>query len=364
MIVGIPKEIKDGETRVAITPAGVSTIIREGHTVLIEKGAGLASGFADRVYRDAGATILPQAAKIWKMAGLIAKVKEPQPSEFKFFKQDLILLTFLHLASVPQLARALCKKQVTSIGYETVENSEGRLPILVPMSEVAGRVAGLIGARLLHRGPWDGKGLLLGGVSGTKKGVVTVVGGGVAGAQAAEVATALGAEVIVLDVKESRLQRLQEHFRGRAQVLMSTSDSIAAAVKKSDLVIGAILVAGDKAPKVITKKMLQTMSPGSVIVDLAIDQGGCVETAHPTTHKHPTFVKYGIIHYCVPNIPSLTPQTSTEALTAKTLPYLLKVATKGVDAACAEDPLLMHGLQIKNGKVVHPVVAKLFKSLS
>lgn len=364
MIIGVPREIKEGETRVAVTPIGVSTLIRNGHTVLIEKGAGLASGFADRVYRDAGATILPQATKIWKMADMIIKVKEPLPSEFKFFKPNLILFTYLHLASVPALARALCKKDMTALGYETVEMSDGRLPLLVPMSEVAGRVATQIGARLLHKGGGPGKGLLLGGVTGTKKGVVTVVGGGVVGVNAAEVAVGLGAQVVILDVKEERLARLRARFGDKATILLSTPDNVATWVKKSDLIVGAVLVAGDKAPKVVTKKMLQTMEAGSVIVDVAIDQGGCVETAKPTTHKNPIFIKYNVIHYCVPNMPALTPQTSTEALTSVTLPYIIKLASKGIDGALNEEQSLTHGLQIRSGHVVHPVVAKLFKSLS
>ncbi|PIR17471.1 MAG: alanine dehydrogenase [Deltaproteobacteria bacterium CG11_big_fil_rev_8_21_14_0_20_49_13] len=364
MIIGIPREIKESESRVAITPAGVSTLIREGHTVLIEKGAGLLSGFADRVYRDAGATILPQAQKIWKMANIIIKVKEPLPSEFKFFKKDLIIFTYLHLASFPQLARALCKSGVTAFGYETVETTDGKLPLLVPMSEVAGRVATQIGARLIHKGPAGGKGLLLGGVTGTKRGVIAVVGGGVVGVNAAEVAAGLGAEVVILDIKADRIQRLQERFKVRAQVLMSSPENVALWVKKADLIIGAVLVAGDKAPKVITKKMLQTMEPGSVIVDVAVDQGGCAETTHPTTHKNPTFIKYSVIHYCVPNMPALTPQTSTEALTRATLPYICKLATMGVDGAIHSDPTAELGLQIRGGKVVHPVIAKLFKSLA
>lgn len=364
MIIGIPREIKESETRVAITPAGVSTLIREGHTILIEKGAGLASGFTDRIYRDAGATILPQASRIWKMANMIVKVKEPLPSEYKFFRPNLILFTYLHLASVPALARALCKNHVTAIGYETVEDSDGKLPLLVPMSEVAGRVATQVGARLLHKGPANGKGLLLGGVTGTKKGVITVIGGGIVGVNAAEVAVGLGADVAILDIRTDRLQRLQDKFKGKAHVTMSTPENISSWVKKTDLLIGAVLVAGDKAPKVVTKKMLQTMEAGSVIVDVAVDQGGCVETTKPTTHKNPTFIKYGVIHYCVPNMPALTPQTSTEALTTATLSYIKKIANQGVDGAMHSDPALELGLQIRGGKVVHPVIAKLFKSLT
>ncbi|MBI2091392.1 MAG: alanine dehydrogenase [Deltaproteobacteria bacterium] len=364
MIIGVPKEIKESETRVALTPAGVSMLIRNGHTVLIEKGAGLASNFADRVYRDAGATILPQAVRVWKMADMIVKVKEPLASEYKYFRPGLILFTYLHLASVPSLARALCKKQVTALGYETVETSDGKLPLLIPMSEVAGRVATQIGTRLLHRGGGPGKGLLLGGVTGTKKGVVTVIGGGIVGVNAADVAAGLGAEVAILDIKEDRLQRLQERFKEKVHAVLSTPENIATWVKKSDLLVGAVLVAGDKAPKVITKKMLQTMEAGSVIVDVAIDQGGCVETSRPTSHKHPIFIKYGVIHYCVPNMPALTPMTSTEALTSATLPYVAKLASKGVDGAINEDTALAHGLQIRGGRVIHPVIAKLFKSLA
>lgn len=364
MIIGVPREIKEGETRVAITPTGVSTLIREGHTVLIEKNAGMASGFTDRIYRDSGATILPMAAKVWKMAEMIVKVKEPLAPEFKFFKPNLVLFTYLHLAGVPQLARALCRKQITAIGYETVETSGGKLPLLVPMSEVAGRVATQIGTWLLHRSSGMSKGLLLGGVTGTKKGMVTVVGGGVVGVNAAEVAVGLGADVVILDVREDRLQRLNEKFAGKAKAVLSTPENISAWVKKSDLLVGAVLVAGDKAPKVITKKMIQTMEPGSVIVDVAIDQGGCTETARATSHKRPTFIKYGVIHYCVPNMPALTPMTSTEALTTATLPYIRKLAGKGVDGAMNEDPALALGLQIRSGRVVHPVIAKLFKSLA
>lgn len=364
MIIGVPKEIKESETRVAITPSGVSTLIREGHTVLIEKNAGLASGFTDRTYRDSGATILPQAIKVWKMADMIVKVKEPLPPEYRFFRPNLIIFTYLHLAGVPPLARALCRKQVTAIGYETVETADGKLPLLVPMSEVAGRVATQIGTSLLHRSAIYSKGLLLGGVTGTKKGTVTVIGGGVVGVNAAEVAVGLGADVTILDVREDRLQRLRERFGGKLNAVLSTPESLAGAVKKSDLLVGAVLVAGDKAPKVITKKMIQTMEPGSVIVDVAIDQGGCTETARPTSHKRPTFIKYGVIHYCVPNMPALTPMTSTEALTTATLPYVRKLAGKGVDGALNEDTALGLGLQIRGGKVVHPVIAKLFKSLA
>lgn len=364
MIIGVPKEIKESETRVALTPMGVSTLIRNGHTVLVEKNAGLQSGFTDRQYRDSGATILPQVAKIWKMANMIVKVKEPLTSEYKHFRPGLVLMTYLHLAGVPTLARTLCQKQVTAIGYETVETNEGHLPLLTPMSEVAGRVAAQIGAQLLHGGPHGGKGLLLGGVSTTRRGTVTVVGGGVVGINAAEVAVGLGAETVLVEANPDRAQRLRDRFNGKLTVLDSTPENLSTWVKKSDLVIGGVLVTADKAPKIVTKRMVQTMEPGSVIVDVSIDQGGCVETARPTSHKKPTYLKYGVIHYCVPNMPALTPQTSTEALTTATFPYIMRIAMSGLEDAMRADSALAKGLQCKGGKVVHPVVARLFKSLA
>ena len=365
MIIGVTKEIKDGETRVALTPVGVATLIRSGHTVLVEKNAGIASGFTDRMYRDSGATILPKAEKVWKSSQLLVKVKEPLSSEYKYFHSDLNLFTYLHLAGAPQLTRALCQKGVTALGYETVELPDGQLPLLTPMSEVAGRVAAQVGTRLLHRGSnGQGKGILLGGVTGTRRGVVTVVGGGVVGVKAADVAVGMGAEVVIFDINPERRERLQQHYGPRATVLNPSTDLMTQWVKKSDLLIGAVLVAGDKAPKVVTKRMVQQMEPGSVIVDVAIDQGGCVETARPTTHKQPTYLKYGIIHYCVTNMPALTPMTSTEGLTIATFPYIQQIADMGLEAALARNPALAKGLQIKQGKVVHPVVAKLFRSLA
>ena len=364
MIVGVPKEIKDGETRVAITPDGVKKLMQSGHTILLEKGAGLKSGYTDKQFRDCGATILPGPQKIWGMANMIIKVKEPLASEYKYFKEDQILFTYLHLASAPQLAKALCKSKMIGFGYETVELDDGSLPLLTPMSEVAGRVATQVGTRLLHSVQGNEKGLLLGGVTGTYKGTVTVVGGGVVGRNAAEVAAGLGADVTILDINKARLSFLKNHFQGRIHCLPSNTENLTKWVAKSDLLIGAVLVAGDKAPKVVTKKMIQGMEPGSVIVDVAIDQGGCMETAKPTTHKAPTFLKYNIIHYCVPNMPALTPKTSTEALTSATFPYILKLASHGPEKIMETEPILAKGLQIRGGKVVHPVVKNLFKSLS
>jgi alanine dehydrogenase len=364
MIIGVPKEIKDGETRVALTPDFVSTLIRTGHTVLVEKNAGVLCGFTDRHYRDAGATILTTPTKIWKMAQMIVKVKEPLATEYKFFEEGKILFTYLHLAGVPQLARALCKHNVVALGYETVERDDGSLPLLTPMSEVAGRISTQIGAQLLHGMGKHGKGLLLGGVTGTKRGVVTVIGGGVVGINAAEVAVGLGAETVLMEVDPERCRSLRDRFMDKCLILESTPDNVKTWVKKSDLLVGAVLVHADKAPKVVNKRMLQLMEPGSVVIDVAIDQGGCIETARPTSHKRPTFLKYNIVHYCVPNMPALTPRTSTEALTKATFPYIKKIADHGVETACAKDPVLSRGLQCIGGKVVHPIIAKLFKSLA
>lgn len=364
MIIGVPKEIKEGETRVAITPEGVKKLMQGGHTILMEKGAGLASGYTDKQFRDCGATILPSAIKVWGMSNLVIKVKEPLPLEYKYFRDNLTLFTYLHLASAPQLAKALCKSKTTAFGYETVETEGGKLPLLIPMSEVAGRVAAQVGTRLLHSITGDGKGLLLGGVTGTTRGTVTVIGGGVVGRNAAEVAAGLGAEVTILDINKDRLNFLKNHFNGKIHCLPSTTENLTKWVSKSDLLIGAVLVAGDKAPKVVTKRMIQMMQPGSVIVDVAIDQGGCMETSKPTSHKKPTYMKYNVVHYCVPNMPALTPKTSTEALTAATFPYILKLANLGIEDIERKDATLTTGLQIKDGRVVHPVVKKLFKSLS
>ena len=364
MIIGVPKEIKEGETRVALTPDGTKQLMRSGHTILVEKGAGLKSGYTDKQFRDNGATILPSPDKIWKMANMIIKVKEPLTAEFKHFREDLIIFTYLHLANASQLAKALCKNKVTAFGYETVEMTGGALPLLTPMSEVAGRVATQVGTRLLHAINGQGKGVLLGGVTGTVNGVVTVVGGGVVGRNAAEVAVGLGAEVAIIEINKDRLKFLKEFFGNSVNCIPSTAENLTKWIARSDLVIGAVLVAGDKAPKVVTKKMIQGMQPGSVIVDVAIDQGGCLETSKPTSHKQPTYLKYNILHYCVPNMPALTPKTCTEALTASTFPYILKLASLGVEKVMEKDPVLAKGLQVKDGRVVHPVVSKLFKSLS
>ncbi len=363
MIIGVPKEIKTKETRVAVTPEGVKQFVAAGHTVFVEKNAGALSGFKDEDYTSAGATLLPTGKDVWDKAEMIVKVKEPLESEYKYFRAGLKLYTYLHLASVPQLAKALCEANVESIGYETVETETGNLPLLIPMSEVAGRVGAQVGTYLLHANH-GGKGVLLGGVTGTRPGTVVVVGGGVVGINAAEVASGLRAETIVLDISDDRLAWIEKTYQGKIRPVKSTAQSIAEWTKKADLLVGAVLVAGDRAPHVVTEEMVKTMEPGSVIVDVAIDQGGCVETIRATSHAEPTYVAHGVIHYAVPNMPALTPHTSTEALTTATLPYGLELATKGWDKALADDAVLAKGLQTKNGKVTLPVLKKLFPELA
>jgi len=323
----------------------------------------LLSGYPNHLYDDAGATIEEDVSSIWEQADMIVKVKEPLESEYPFFREGLTLLTFLHLASVPPLARALCNAKVTSIGYETVETEDGNLPLLQPMSEVAGRVATQVGTYLLHRNH-GGKGLLLGGVTGTNRGLVTVIGGGSVGINAAEVAAGLRAETVILEIDEKKIEEINERYKGCIKAIHSTPENIAKWVGRSDLVVGAILVAGDRAPHVVSSDVVRSMEPGSVIVDVAIDQGGCIETARATSHEEPTYMEHHIIHYCVPNMPALTPRTSTEALTTVTEPYVLLLANDGVDTAISKDSALAKGLQTRDGKIVHEVVAKLFPDLN
>jgi alanine dehydrogenase len=359
MIIGVPKEIKTKETRVAVTAEGVKGLVKAGHTVYVEKGAGMLSGISDESYAGSGARLESKAENIWKNAEMIVKVKEPLDSEYRYFRSDLTIFTYLHLASVPSLVDALCESKVLSIGYETVEAPDGKLPLLSPMSEVAGRIATQIGTYLLHK-DHGGKGLLLGGVTGTRPGTVVVVGGGIVGHNAAEVAMGLRAETVVLDVSDKKLAEIQSTYKGAIKAVKSTPENVALWAKKADLLIGAVLVTGDRAPHIVTKEMVAGMQPGSVIVDVAIDQGGCIETIHQTTHNDPTYETYGVIHYAVANMPALTPHTSTEALTSATFPYTLELANKGVEKALATDSTLAKGLQTKNGRVMLPVLRKLF----
>jgi alanine dehydrogenase len=357
MIIGVPKEIKNNENRVAITPAGVMSFVQAGHTVLVEKDAGIGSGFTNEDYASAGAQIIDQAQDVWAKADMIMKVKEPLPSEYNYFRPGLILFTYLHLAAEPELARALKEKGVIAIAYETVQ--VGRtLPLLTPMSEVAGRMAAQIGAQFLEK-PKGGKGILLGGVPGVSRGKVTIIGGGTVGTNAAKVAVGLGADVTIIDLSADRLRELDDIFGHQITTLMSNPMNIAQAVAESDLVIGAVLIPGAKAPKLVTEEMVKAMKPGSVIVDVAIDQGGIVETSdHVTTHDNPTYVKHGVVHYAVANMPGAVPRTSTLALTNVTIPYALQIANKGVHQAIADNPALKLGVNVANGEITYEAVAR------
>jgi alanine dehydrogenase len=355
MIVGILKEIKPQENRVCMTPSGVDMMRANGHTVYVEKNAGVGSGFEDSQYTEAGATILDTPGEVYAISDMVMHVKEPQPSEFDLIKEGQIVFTYLHLAADRDLTKALLKTGSTGIAYETIEDHNGGLPLLAPMSEVAGRLAAQQGAKYLER-TFGGRGLLLGGVTGTPAANVLVIGGGVVGIHAAQVACGMGANVTILDMNIDRLRYLSEIMPANCQPLMSSPSLIRDLVKTSDLVIGAVLVAGAKAPKLITKDMLLTMKKGSVIVDVAIDQGGCFETSKPTTHNDPVYEVDGVIHYSVANMPGAVPLTSTIALTNATLPYALKIANNGWKAVC-EDTGFAKGVNYVNDKLVCKPVA-------
>ena len=357
MIIGVPKEIKNRENRVAIVPGGVKMLVDAGHKVLVEKSAGIGAGIPDEKFVAAGARVIDKAADIWGQAEMIIKVKEPIASEFDLMRQGQILYTYLHLASAQQLGHELIKRGVSAIAYETIQLPNGSLPLLTPMSEVAGRVSVQVGAQCLQKHS-GGKGLLLGGVPGVRRGRVAVVGGGVVGINAAKMAAGLGARVTILDVNAARLAYLDDIFGNDADTLMSTPENIGNAVSESDLVIGAVLIAGAKAPRLVTREMVRSMDPGSVIVDVAIDQGGCIETIRPTTHDDPVYVEEGVIHYGVTNIPGDVPLTSTYALTNVTLRYAMELANKGFERALRESEALRLGLNTYQGKVTHAAVAE------
>jgi len=360
MRIGIPKEIKNNENRVAISPAGVIHLTKNGLTVIIESGAGLGSGFSDEDYKSAGAEIVPRAEDAWNV-DMVLKVKEPLPEEYQYFREGLIIFTYFHLANEPDLTRELVKRKVTAIAYETVQLPNGSLPLLTPMSEVAGRMAVQVGAQYLEKVK-GGKGILLSGVPGVERAKVTIIGGGVAGTNAAKLAIGVGADVTILDVNPERLRQLDDLFGNDIHTLMSNPFNIAEAVKRSDLVIGAVLIPGAKAPKLVTEEMVKSMSKGSVIVDIAIDQGGIFETTDRiTTHDRPVYEKYGVIHYAVPNMPGAVPQTSTLALTNVTIPYALQIGIKGYKAACLESKALLKGLNTVDGHITHPGVAEAHK---
>ncbi len=358
MRIGIPKEIKTNEHRVAITPAGVKAFIDAGHEVFIETGAGVGSMIYDEDFMTAGATMLGSGQAVWEIADMVMKVKEPLPLEYDFFRPGLILFTYLHLAAEPKLAEALVKNEVIAIAYETLEKEDGSLPLLAPMSEVAGRMGAQIGAGLLSKHSGGG-GILLGGVPGVPQSNVTIVGGGVVGINAAKIAVGLGAKVTILDNNVDRLRYLDDIFGHRITTLMSNDHNLAEAVKTTDLLIGAVLVPGAKAPKLVTEEMVKTMRPGSVIVDVAIDQGGSVETIdRVTTHENPIYVKHGVVHYSVANIPGSVPRTSTYALTNVTIPYALELARKGWVNSCRESNALARGLNSAKGRCTYAAVAE------
>lgn len=357
MLIGVPKEIKNNENRVAITPAGVVALVKAGHKIIIENNAGIGSGFTNEDYAAAGAAILDQAADVWAKSDMVMKVKEPLSSEYGFFREGLILFTYLHLAAEPELARALTEKGVTAIAYETVELNR-TLPLLTPMSEVAGRMSAQIGAQFLEK-PHGGKGILLSGVPGVKRGKVTIIGGGVVGTNAAKIAVGLGAQVTIIDLSADRLRQLDDIFGTAVNTLVSNPLNIAEAVAESDLVIGAVLIPGAKAPKLVTEEMIKAMTPGSVVIDVAIDQGGIFETVDRiTTHDKPTYVKHGVLHYAVANMPGAVPRTSTIALTNVTVPYALQIANKGVKQAIADNNALKLGVNVAGGSITYEAVAR------
>jgi alanine dehydrogenase len=355
MIVGIPKELKDHESRVGVTPAGVSALVEAGHKVLVETKAGELSAFPDAEYRAAGAEVVDSNVQVWATADMIVKVKEPIEKEIPFFRAGLLLFTYLHLAPLPELTDALLNHKVTGIAYETVRDRNGALPLLVPMSEVAGRMSVQVGANYLEKEK-GGRGVLLGGVPGVLPGNVCIIGGGIVGTNAAKIALGLGAKVTLVDLNLNRLRELDDIFHGRVFTIASNSSNILKAVQEADLVIGGVLIPGAAAPKIVTREMVKSMKRGAVIVDVAIDQGGCVETARPTTHSNPSYVEYGVVHYCVTNMPAAVPHTSTLALTHATLPYVLKLAKYRERALSDTD--IREGVNTYRGVLTCPGVAE------
>jgi alanine dehydrogenase len=356
MIIGIPKEIKNNEFRVGLTPAGARMLVRSGHRVFIQKGAGAGSGMADDEYTAAGTDLLDTIEDIYDRAEMIIKVKEPLPEEFPLLKDNQILFTYLHLAPAPDLTKALVKSNCAAVAYETVQLSDGSLPLLHPMSEVAGRIAPQAGAYYLEKAH-GGRGILLGGVPGVSRGKVMIIGGGISGINACKIAAGLGADVTILDIRQKRLAYLDDIFGNTITTLMSNPENIATQVAKSDVVIGAVLIPGAKAPSLVSKEMISRMAKGSVVIDISIDQGGCFETSRPTTHQDPVYTVDDVIHYCVANIPGAVPRTSTFALTNVTLPYALAIADKGIRRAVLEDDALLKGVNVYRGNITYQGVA-------
>jgi alanine dehydrogenase len=354
--IGIPKEIKDHEYRVGMIPAGVHALVQGGHEVWVEQGAGLGSGIADAQYAEAGATLAPDAATVWAQE-MVIKVKEPVEPEYALLHSGQVLFTYLHLAPLPRLTDVLLERQVTGIAYETIVDSEGRLPLLTPMSEVAGRMAVQVGASFLQK-IHGGRGTLLPGVPGVPPGDVVVIGGGIVGLNSIKMAIGLGANVTLLDTNLDRLRFIDDLFHGAVITLASNHHNLMAALRRADLLIGAVLIPGRAAPKLVTREMLKYMKEGAVIVDVAVDQGGCFETTHPTTHSDPTYMVDGIVHYCVANMPGAVPRTSTFALNNATLPYAISLANKGVKRAVLEDPGLLQGVNTFKGQITCEPVAE------
>lgn len=359
MIIGVPKEIKNNENRVALTPAGAMELTKHGHTVYIQSTAGEGSGFTDKEYISAGAKILPTIEETYSIAEMIIKVKEPIEQEYNLIKADQLVFTYFHFASYEPLTKAMIKSNAVCLAYETVELPDRSLPLLVPMSEVAGRMAIQEGAKYLEK-PVKGRGVLLGGVPGVPPGKVMILGGGIVGTQAAKMAAGLGAQVTILDINLPRLRYLSDVMPANVVTMYSNEYNIRRMIQDHDLIVGAVLIPGAKAPKLITRDMLKEMRPGTVLVDVAVDQGGCIETCEPTTHEDPTFIIDDVVHYCVANMPGAVPYTSTIALTNATLPYALQLANKGWKKACQDNQPLKLGLNVVNGKVVYKGVAEAF----
>ena len=357
MIVGVPKEVKDHETRVGLLPSGAKALAEAGHQVLVQAGAGLASSLPDDDYHQAGAEIVPAAAGVWSRSDLVVKVKEPQPSEYSLLRPGLILFTYLHLAPLPDLTGELLDAKVSAVAYETIRERDNSLPLLTPMSEVAGRMAVQVGAYYLEA-PLGGRGILLGGVPGVAPANVVIVGGGVVGHQAAKVAVGIGAHVTIIDRNLERLRQLDDIYSSQIVTLASNMYTIGESVRTADLVIGAVLIPGASAPKLVRREMIARMRQGAVAVDVAIDQGGCFETSRPTTHTEPVYQVHGVIHYCVSNMPAAVPHTSTFALNNATFPYLFELANNGLEGACGASQAIYEGVNTFQGHVVYPAVAE------
>lgn len=357
MIIGIPKEIKEDEYRVGATPSGVASLRAHGHQVLVQKSAGEGCRISDQEYSEVGAILVDSGTELYGRSEMVMKVKEPLAEEYDLLREDQILFAYLHLAPAPELTAALLKRKVIAVAYETIQLDDGSLPLLVPMSEVAGRMAVQIGAHFLEK-TQGGRGVLLGGVPGVKRGKVTVIGAGTVGRASTKIAVGMGADVIVLDTDPRRLEYMDDIFGNRVTTLMSNRETISDSVASSHLVIGSVLIPGARAPRLVTRDMIPAMKAGAVIVDVSIDQGGCVETSRPTTHQHPTYLVDGVIHYCVPNMPGIVARTSTFALTQLTLPYAVKLADQGLDTAVAQDKALGKGVNCYRGSVTYENVAQ------